>query len=108
MTLHASSTPPAARPGAFPLASSGRESDEDYRAIVCRLNARWRVIECRDRIQWIVQCAKRSGHRMAWRGRSYCRTRSALIRACAQSAGEIEPLSLANLHQLPERYGRQP
>jgi hypothetical protein len=31
------------------------ESDDDYPCTVAFLNYRWRVIECRDRVQWILQ-----------------------------------------------------
>jgi hypothetical protein len=34
---------------------SMRESADDYARIVAILNDRWRVIECPDRIQWILQ-----------------------------------------------------
>jgi hypothetical protein len=64
---------------------------------------RWRVIECRDGIQWIVQFSKRSGHETIWRGCRYLRTRAGLIAACARSVPEIRPSALAILHALPER-----
>lgn len=85
---------------------SRRESDDDYGAIVCRLNDRWRVIECRDAIQWILQkCASAAGtHAGArWTSRSYCRTREALKAVCARHAGDIAPDARAVLDGLPER-----
>jgi hypothetical protein len=36
------------------------ESSEDYPDIVAILNARWRVIACRDNIQWILQYRNRA------------------------------------------------
>jgi hypothetical protein len=30
------------------------ESYDDYPRVVAKLNDRWRVIECRDRVQWIL------------------------------------------------------
>jgi hypothetical protein len=81
-----------------------RESDDGYTGVVARLNARWRVITCRDGIQWILQYLLRVTERATgsdWRGRSYCRTRDGLHRACACHAGEIHPAALAILHALP-------
>jgi hypothetical protein len=61
------------------------ESADNYRRVVARLNGKWRVIACRDGIQWILQ--RRHGpERPAgarWEGRSYCRTSEAL-RRCAR------------------------
>jgi hypothetical protein len=81
------------------------ESDEQYPRII-RLNDRWRVIECRDRQQWILQARNRAETVATdvWRGRSYCRTREALIRCCDRYAGALDPAALAALGALPERY----
>jgi hypothetical protein len=81
-----------------------RESADDYRAVVAILNDRWRIIECRDGIQWILQ--RRAGERHGrprWDGRSYCRTKEALIRVCRDYAGEFDPAAAAVLASLPER-----
>ena len=37
------------------VATSHRESDDDYRDVIALLAPRWRVICCRDGIQWILQ-----------------------------------------------------
>jgi len=57
------------------------ESADSY-PVVVRLNGRWRVIACRHGVQWILQYRNRAETvaRDVWRGRSYCRTREALIR----------------------------
>ena len=83
--------------------TSDRESDHHYRAVVAVLNGRWRVIVCRDAIQRILQLGKSNGHGTAWRGRSYCRSKSALMRVCAQHVGEIEPSAFTILNALPKR-----
>jgi hypothetical protein len=82
------------------------ESAEGYPAI--NLNGRWRVITCRDGIQWILQRRHRLDRpetlsRDTWRGRSYCRTREALVRCCEAHVGAIEPVAAVELEQLPER-----
>ena len=51
---------PNTRPAAKSTVSavSGRlraEENDDYRPIIAVLNGRWRVIECTDGIQWILQ-----------------------------------------------------
>jgi hypothetical protein len=71
-----------------------------------RLNDRWRVIECGAGIQWILQYRANSPETYStaiWRGRSYCRTREALIRCCNAHAGEIDPSAVAAFEALPER-----
>ena len=83
--------------------TSDRKSDQHYRAVVAVRNGRWRVIVCRDAIQWILQLGKSNGHGTAWRDRSYCRTKSALKRICAQHVGEIEPFAFTILNALPNR-----
>jgi hypothetical protein len=56
-----------------------REYAEDYPYVVAVLDAKTRVIECADGIQWIVQ--RRTGSlKYPWAGRSFCRTKEALLR----------------------------
>ncbi|MBD3679746.1 MAG: hypothetical protein HUJ27_15275 [Rhodobacteraceae bacterium] len=71
-----------------------------------RLDARHRVIVCKDGIQWIVQ--RRRGQRCGrarWAALGYCTTRKALIRVCHSSCGVLDPKALASLEALPERIG---
>lgn len=69
--------------------------------LVAQLNSRLRVVD--DPLQWIVQvkkdnpCSKSTG----WEGRSYCRTRTGLLR-CVSELGEIDPRALAKLESLPD------
>jgi hypothetical protein len=83
---------------------SGSEEADDCRAIVARLNDNLRVIVCAAGIQWILQ--RRSGKRHGrarWEGRSFCRTREALIRVSREHAGAIDPVAAAILSALPAR-----
>jgi hypothetical protein len=59
------------------------ETYDEYARVVVRLDARTRVIECRDGVQWIVQRihGTRNGG-CEWEGVSFCRTKEALLR-CA-------------------------
>jgi hypothetical protein len=83
---------------------SAAESDESYPGIVAVLNSGWRVIICRHRIHWILQHRNRveTVARHVWRGRSYCRTREALIRCCDEHAGQVDPAARLTLVALPE------
>lgn len=82
-----------------------RETASDYSAVVAVLNDRWRVIACRNRIQWILQRrdASRAGA-TRWTGDSYFRTREALIVFCRTRAGQCAASTMAILAALPERY----
>ena len=69
---------------AYAVIPSHRESDDNYHDVVAQLAPRWRVIVCKDYLQWIIQ--KRTAeplHRGVWRGQSYVTSRSSLIRLCA-------------------------
>ncbi len=55
------------------IRSSHRESDDNYARVVARLDDGWRVIVCRDDLQWILQ--RRDGERAGgarWAGVVYC------------------------------------
>jgi hypothetical protein len=83
------------------------ESHQEYPGAI-QLNARWRVVLCRAGIQWILQCRIRSDRpeRVTsddWRGRSYFRTRSALIGSCNRFCGGIDPVAATILKTLPDR-----
>ena len=85
---------------------SRKERDDRYDGVICQLNARWRVIICRQRIQWILQTAKaEGGHGLVWRGVSYFRTRDALMRVCARLCERIDPAAWAALAALPDVIG---
>ena len=79
---------------------SHRERDDAYRNVVAQLTTRWRVVVCRDGIQWILQ-RKEASHGGPWRGVSYHTNRDGLLRAC----GSLEVASrgaLEALKALPE------
>jgi hypothetical protein len=84
---------------------STADSDDSYPGVVAVLNGGWRVIECRHGIQWILQHRNRAETvaRHSWRGRSFCRTKEALIRCCNEHTGQIDPAILMTLEALPER-----
>ena len=71
---------------------SHRERDDAYRNVVAQLAPRWRVIVCKDGIQWILQ-RKEASHGGPWRGMSYHTNREGLSRAC----GSLEALRSSGL-----------
>jgi hypothetical protein len=81
------------------------ETADGYAGFVAQLNPDWRVVECRDRLQWILH--RRGSPKMSrpddWRGRSYCRTRQALIRCARECAGAIDLAAGEILAGLPEQ-----
>lgn len=81
-----------------------REASANYRGEIYR-SGDWRVIVCRDSIQWIIQrrTRARSPHGAKWRGRHYCATRKALARLWAASTGESGTILEA---MLPEYFPR--
>jgi hypothetical protein len=92
-------------PASTDLALVRAESSDAY-PVVARLNARWRVIACRHDMQWILQYRNRAETvaRDIWRGRSYCRTKEALIGVCDRHAGAIDLEARATLAGLPDWF----
>ena len=90
--------------GSSPQPPSHRERDDNYAKVITQLAPRWRVIICKDGIQWILQ--KRSvapPNTGTWAGKSYSTTRDALIAACSDRGLLSEPSASQVLEVLP--YG---
>lgn len=87
---------------------SGRETADDYDRVVAVLNENWRVIECPDQIQWILQCrgSPTRSRKDDWRGRSYCRTSEALLRCTRRHAGSVNTSAMQELVALPDRIAK--
>lgn len=99
-TKHTDATPAVD----FKLSCNGshRESADNYHSIVVVLNDKYRVIVCRDEIQWILQ--KQNGQRHGqnrWDSLSYFRTRDGVIRSCRAYAGRLDAKTLSILESLP-------
>ena len=94
---------PSEYTGSTPLyITSHRERDDNYQGVVVQLDPRWRIIECRDAIQWIIQ--KRSADPLNpgyWLGASYLTDRNKLIELSASLGFLSEPSKRAVLEQLP-------
>jgi len=85
--------------------TSHRESSDDYHSVIVR-SERYRVITCKDKLQWIIQvrAGKRHG-RARWDSLSYCRTRAALCRLWAGLLRGSECVFPPELGQLPTNFG---
>ncbi len=65
------------------------------------LNDRWRVSE--DSLQWMLQRRdNKPGKKAKWTGRSFCRTREALLRCVNDYCGIIDAEALKRLEALPD------
>lgn len=83
---------------------SHRERDDNYQRVIVQLAPRWRVIVCRDGIQWILQ--RRSvlpPNTGTWSGKSYSTTKSGLIAACSRLELLSDASALAGLEALPAK-----
>ena len=59
---------------------SHRERDDNYSKVIIHLAPRWRIIECRNALQWIIQHrSAKPLNRGYWLGKSYLRSRNKLI-----------------------------
>ena len=86
---------------------SHRERDDNYKGVIVQLDPRWRIIECRDAIQWIIQ--KRSAEPLNpgyWLGASYLTERNKLIELSTTLGLLSEPSSRAVLEALPLNANR--
>lgn len=86
----------------MPLPRACARTAEKFDTII--LNDRWRVVD--DPLQWILevrkgqQTAKASG----WRGRSFCRSRTSLLRCIRELSGEVDAAALRIIDELPDWY----
>ena len=83
-----------------------QETASTYLGFIVQLNEQWRVVVCKDGIQWILQRrdAQRAG-RVRWTGASYHCGRKSLLRVSRTLCGRIAPAAMAVLEALPEWIG---
>ena len=81
-----------------------REMSEFYTEVITYLDPRWRVVICKDRIQYILQYrSSKHLNKGMWLGKSYPTTRDALRCICSSRGLLSEPNARALLEALPER-----
>ena len=70
--------------------------------LIAQLNATWRVVD--DPLQWILQRKKGNprNKNSGWRGRSFCRTREALLGCICKYCGEVAIEAFAKVKALPD------
>lgn len=81
-----------------------REEADSYPAVVFKIGPNWRLIVCKDAIQWIIQ--NRSGSdngEPRWRGQKYSRTKVGLLRSLRDCELIDEPMVQWMVSLLPER-----
>ena len=101
------STPPTSQKnstGSSPQPPSRMESADYYDDVIIDLDPRWRIIFCKDRIQWIVQ-KKEASHAGPWRGVSYHTCRDSLLRTCGSLNLLSAALEAQLLDALPTSFG---
>lgn len=81
--------------------TSHRESDDNYARIVASLNNRWRVILCKDGLQWVLQWKRKSSDK--WDGHSFCQARDALLRCIREKVEDVYEEDLEPVKALPVR-----
>ena len=78
------------------------ERSDAYSKVVVTLAPRWRIIECRNAEQWIIQkCSAEPLDRGKWTGVSYVVSRDKLIELSASLGFLSEPSKRAVLEALP-------
>ena len=89
--------------------NSHRERDDNYNKVIIQLAPRWRIIECKNALQWIIQhrAAKplNPGH---WLGVSYITSRSKLIEV-SKGLNLLSDASMSDkLLKLPDQINQLP
>lgn len=81
---------------------SHRERDGAYIGTIVQFSPRWRLILCKDQMQWIIQ-KKESSRRGDWRGKQYLTCKDSVLKACGSLGLLSDPNTEAVLTTLPER-----
>jgi len=81
---------------------SHRERDDAYIGTIVQFSLRWRLILCKDQMQWIIQ-KKESSHRGFWRGKQYLTCKDSVLKASVRLGLLSDQKVKAVLHALPMR-----
>ena len=80
---------------------SHRERDDAYIGTIIQFSPRWRLVLCKDQIQWIIQ-KKESSHRGFWRSKQYLTCKDSVFEASGRLGLLSDPKVEAVLHALPK------
>jgi len=81
---------------------SHRERDDAYLGTIVQFSPRWRLVLCKDQMQWIIQ-KKESSRRGDWRGLKYLTCKDSVLKASGSLGLLSDPKVKAVLHALPMR-----
>ena len=81
---------------------SHRERDDAYLGTIVQFCQRWRLVHCKDQMQWIIQ-KKESSRRGDWRGLKYLTCKESVLKASGSLGLLSDPKVKAVLHALPMR-----
>ena len=81
---------------------SHRERDDAYIGTIIQFSPRWRLVLCKDQIQWIIQ-KKESSHRGFWRSKQYLTCKDSVFEACGRLGLLCDESIRAMLEVLPAR-----
>ena len=89
--------------------NSHREREDNYKKVIIQLAPRWRIIECKNALQWIIQHrATKPLNQGYWLGVSYITTRNKLIEV-SKALNLLSDASIsAKLSKLPNHINQQP
>lgn len=90
--------PEALGPSESAASISNRQRDEDYSGVIAVLNDKWRVVRCRDGLNWIIQKASPS----EWKSVKFHHNREHLIRRVRSLCGPVSDAAMAKLAALPD------
>ena len=79
---------------------SHRERDDAYIGTIVQFSPRWRLILCKDQMQWIIQ-KKESSRQGDWRGLKYLTCKDSVLKASGSLGLLSDPKVEAVLHALP-------
>ena len=84
---------------------SHRERDDAYLGAIVKFSLRWRLVICKDQMQWIIQ-KKESSHRGFWRGMKYLTCKDSVLKASGSLGLLSDPEVEATLRRLPDHASR--
>ena len=84
---------------------SHRQRDDAYILTIVQLDARWRLIFCKNQNQWFIQI-KEKYHQGFFRGIQYLTNKDSLIKACGALGLLSEPNTRADSSQVPKNVNR--
>ena len=81
---------------------SHRERDDAYSGTIVQFSPRWRLILCKDQVQWILQ-KKESSHQGFWRGKQYLTCKDSVLEASGRLGLLCDESIKAIIEALPAR-----